>query len=63
MRNGLGGRYYKTRKQVDTRIARIIENNLEGLISTITGTRNGKPTLTWTRNDEATAAAAHTDGL
>ncbi|MGZ6639553.1 MAG: IS1634 family transposase [Solirubrobacteraceae bacterium] len=61
--NGLGGRYYKTRKQVDTRIARIIENNLEGLISTTTGTRNGKPTLTWARNHEAIAAAAQTDGI
>jgi len=61
--NGLGGRYYKTRKQVDARIARIIAKNIEGLISTTTGTRNAKPTLTWARNHDAIAAAARTDGI
>jgi Domain of unknown function (DUF4277)/Transposase DDE domain len=61
--NGLGGRYYKTRKQVDARIARIIATNIEGLISTTTGTRNGKPTLTWARDHDAIAAAARTDGI
>jgi len=63
VRNGLGGRYYKTRKQVDARIARIIGKNIEGLIATSTGTRHGKPTLTFTRNQDATAAAAQTDGI
>jgi Domain of unknown function (DUF4277)/Transposase DDE domain len=61
--NGLGGRYYKTRKQVEQRIARIIAPNIEGLISTTTATRNAKPTLTFTRNHEAIAAAAQTDGI
>ncbi len=61
--NGLGGRYYKTRKQVDARIARIIAKNIEGLISTTTGTRNAKPTFTWARNHDAIAAAARTDGI
>jgi hypothetical protein len=60
--NGLGGRYYKTRKQVEKRIARIIGPNLEGLISTTTSTRNGKPTLSWARDPQAIAAAAQTDG-
>ena len=63
VKNGLGGRYYKTRKQVDTKLARIIAPNIEGLITTTTGTRNGKPTLTFTRNHEAIAAAARTDGI
>jgi hypothetical protein len=63
VRNGLGGRYYKTRKQVDARIARIIAPNIEGLITATTATRNGKPTLTFTRNHEAIAAAARTDGI
>jgi hypothetical protein len=61
--NGLGGRHYKTRKQVEQRIARIIAKNIEALISTTTGTRNGKPTLTWARNPEAIAVAAQTDGI
>ena len=63
VRNGLGGRYYKTRKQVDTRVARIIAPNIEGLITTRTGTRNGKPTLTWTRDQDAIDTAAGTDGI
>jgi hypothetical protein len=61
--NGLGGRHYKTRKQVEKRIARIIATNIEGLITTTTGTRNGKPTLTWARDQDAIAAAAQTDGI
>ncbi len=63
VKNGLGGRYYKTRKQVETRIARIIAPNIEGLITTRTGTRNGKPTLTWTRDQDAIDTAARTDGI
>jgi hypothetical protein len=61
--NGLGGRYYKTRQQVEKRVARIIAPNIEGLITTTTATRNGKPTLTWTRDHDAIAAAGQTDGL
>ena len=61
--NGLGGRYYKTRKQVDARVARIIGTNVEGLIRAATGTRNGKPTLTWARDEDAIAAAERTDGI
>ena len=63
VRNGLGGRYYKTRKQVEKRIAGIIGTNIEGLISTTTGTRNGKPTLTFKRDPDTIAAAARTDGI
>ena len=63
VKNGLGGRYYKTRKQVEVRIARILDKNIEGLITTTTATRNGKPTLTWARNHDAIAAAAQTDGI
>jgi transposase len=63
VKNGLGGRYYKTRTQVDKRVARIIGPNIEGLITTRTATRNGKPTLTWARDHDAIAAAARTDGI
>ena len=63
VKNGLGGRYYKTRKQVDTRVARIITPNIEGLISTTTSTRHGKPTLTFKRDHAAIATAARTDGI
>jgi hypothetical protein len=63
VQNGLGGRHYKTRKQVDAKLARIIGTNIEGLITTRTGTRKGKPTLTWARDHEAIATAAQTDGI
>jgi hypothetical protein len=63
VKNGLGGRYYKTRTQVEKRVARIIAPNIEGLISTTTSTRNAKPTLTFKRDHDAIAAAAQTDGI
>jgi transposase len=63
VKNGLGGRYYKTRKQVETRVARIITPTIEGLISTTTSTRNGKPTLTFKRDHDAIAATGQTDGI
>jgi hypothetical protein len=63
VKNGLGGRYYKTRKQVDTRVARILAGTTEHLITVKTATRNGKPTLTWTRDHDAINTAAQTDGI
>ncbi len=64
VRNGLGGRYYKTKKQVDVRVARIIGANIADLLTVTTGpARHGKPTLTWHRNHDAITAAARLDGL
>jgi transposase len=62
--NGLGGRYYKTRKQVDAKVARILADpRLQPLLTVTTGTRGGKPTLAWQRNQTAIDAAARTDGV
>jgi transposase len=63
VRNGLGGRYYKTRRQVDARVARILTNQLAALITVKTATRAGKPTLTYHRDQNAIDAAALTDGI
>ena len=63
IRNGLGGRYYKTRKQVDARVARITAGQAAGLITVRTGTKAGKPWITWARDNDAIAAAARLDGL
>lgn len=63
VKRGLGGRYYKTRRQVDTKVAKIIGSNIERLLTVRTGTRGGKPTLTWRRNHDAITAAARHDGL
>jgi hypothetical protein len=63
--NGLGGRYYKTQKDVNTKVATIIGKNITGLLHVRTGTdpNSGKPTLTWQRDHDAITAAARLDGL
>ena len=63
VQRGLGGRYYKTRKQVENRIAQIIGPSIEGLIHTTTATRHGKPTLTWERDQQAIDHTTRTDGI
>lgn len=59
---GLGGRYYKTKREVDARVA-IILAPVAGLIEVTSGARAGKPTLRWRRNEEAIAKAAAADGV
>jgi Domain of unknown function (DUF4277)/Transposase DDE domain len=63
IRNGLGGRYYKTRRQVDRRVGQILTGQAAGLITVRTGTRAAKPTITWRRDQDAIAAASRHDGL
>jgi Domain of unknown function (DUF4277)/Transposase DDE domain len=63
MHNGLGGRYYKTREQVQRRIGQIIGVNITGLIDVTLSTRKGKLTLAWQRNHDAIATAASLDGI
>jgi hypothetical protein len=63
VRNGLGGRYYKTRREVDAKVARIITGPVEHLITVKTGTRKGKPTITWARDHDAIERAAQSDGV
>jgi hypothetical protein len=63
VRNGLGGRHYKTRKQVDARVAQILTGQAAGLLAVRTGTRAGKPVITWARDQDAIAAACRLDGL
>jgi transposase len=63
IRNGLGGRYYKTRKQVDDKVATVVGSHLAGLLTVTTGTRAGKPTVSWHRNHDAITATARTDGV
>lgn len=64
VRNGLGGRYYKTAEQVRTKVARILHPRIKPLLHVHTGTDSrGKPTLTWGRDQTAITAAARLDGL
>jgi transposase len=55
--HGLGGRYYKTKAQVDARVAQVLSDKLAGLVEVTTGEQEGKP------NEEAVAAAGALDGL
>src|SRR5260370_1021957 len=57
IRNGLGGRYYKTRKQVDARVAQILTGPVAGLLTVTTATRNGKPVLTCHPGQQAISPA------
>jgi hypothetical protein len=63
VQRGLGGRYYKTRRQVDARVAKILTGPIEGLITVKTATRAGRPTLTFARDHDAINNAARTDGV
>jgi hypothetical protein len=63
VQRGLGGRYYKTRRQVDNKVAKILTGQADGLIAVTTATRAGRPTLTYCRDDDAINAAARTDGI
>jgi hypothetical protein len=63
MHNGLGGRYYKTREQVERRIGQIVGVNTVGLIDVTVSTRDGQLTLAWQRNQEAINTAASFDGI
>jgi hypothetical protein len=63
MRNGLGGRYYKTREQIERRIGQIIGVNITGLIDVTVSTDNDTLTVAWQRNQSAINHAAQFDGI
>jgi hypothetical protein len=63
VQRGLGGRHYKTRRQVDAKVAKILTGQIAGLISVTTATRGGRPTLSYHRDEHAITAAAATDGI
>ena len=64
IRNGLGGRYYKTKKQVDDRVAQISSDpHRRPDHRHHRHRRPGKPTIAWHRNPDALTAAARLDGL
>lgn len=64
VRNGLGGRYYKTTTQIERRVGQIIAKNIQGLICVTVGQDTaGKPTISWKRDEQAIAHAARTDGI
>jgi alkylhydroperoxidase family enzyme len=63
IRNGLGGRYYKTREQIERRIGQIIGSNITGLIDVTVTTSNDTFAVSWQRNQPAIDQAAGFDGI
>ena len=63
MRNGLGGRYYKTREQIERRIGQIIGVNITGLIDVTVSAADQPLAVTWERNQPAIDQAAAFDGI
>ncbi len=63
VKRGLGGRYYKTRRQVERRVGAILTENITGLITVKVATSKGKPTISWQRDQDAITQAAATDGI
>ncbi|MBW6456717.1 MAG: IS1634 family transposase [Trueperaceae bacterium] len=63
VRNGLGGRYYKTAADVRKRVAQIVPNALEPLLRVTIGGSESAPTITWQRDADAIARAAANDGI
>jgi hypothetical protein len=63
VQRGLAGRYYKTRRQVDARVAQILTGQVEGVITNTTATRGARPTLSFSRDEQAITQAARTDGI
>ena len=61
---GLGGRYYKTKAQVDAKVAQILSPAGVGQFLTVaTAQRDGKPTLSFALNHNAIRAAQRSDGV
>jgi hypothetical protein len=63
MQNGLGGRYYKTRAQVERRVGQIIGSNITGLINVTVTNDQDTLAVTWQRNIDAIDRAASFDGI
>jgi transposase len=63
VQRGLGGRHYKTRKQVDAKVGRILGPQVRGLLHATTGTLRGRPTLRVARDQAAIDQQARTDGV
>lgn len=58
------GRYYKTKAQVEAKVAQILSpGTVAEFLTVTTGEQGGTPTLSFARNRAAIAAAQRTDGL
>lgn len=63
VKHGLGGRYYKTAAQVQRRVGQIVAPTIQELICVTVSEADGRPTLTFKRDEQAIAQAQQTDGI
>lgn len=63
VQNALGGRYYRTKGQVDDKVATILIPAVRDFFVVSTATEHGKPTLAFALDGDAMAQAAKTDGV
>jgi Domain of unknown function (DUF4277)/Transposase DDE domain len=60
---GLGGRYYKTKADVERRVGQLVGANIRDLLKVEVAAKRGKPTLHFERDEQAIDQAALTDGI
>jgi transposase len=62
--NGLGGRYYRTEKEVERKVAQVVGARLAPYLRVTVGSdERGKPTLAWQRERDAINRDAAFDGV
>jgi Domain of unknown function (DUF4277)/Transposase DDE domain len=64
VQRGLGGRYYKTKADVERRVGQVVGSNIRDLLKVDVGAQEtGKPTLYFQRDEQAIEQASLTDGI
>lgn len=63
VQRGLGGRYYKSKADVQRRVGQIVGSNIRDLLKVDVAAKHGKPTLRFQRDEQAIAKACLTDGI
>ena len=63
VQRGAGGRYYKTKADVERRVGQVVGSNIRDLLKVDVATKHGKPTLHFQRDEQAIERAGLTDGI
>jgi Domain of unknown function (DUF4277)/Transposase DDE domain len=63
VQRGAGGRYYKTKADVERRVGQVVGSNIRDLLKVDVATKHGKPTLHFERDQQAIEKAGLTDGI
>jgi Domain of unknown function (DUF4277)/Transposase DDE domain len=63
VQRGAGGRYYKTKADVERRVGQVVGSNIRDLLKVDVAAKHGKPTLHFERDEQAIEKAGLTDGI